>query len=696
VSRQTLSPGYEKYRESQAAISRARSATGREIGTFPRVKSRTRWAACRNDLRLFCETYLRARFHLAWSPDHLRCLAKLQAAALEGGQFAFAMPRGTGKTSLVVAAALWSVLYGHRSFVVLVGATDGAAGELLDSLKVEIETNPLLGADFPKVCHPVRRLEGIVQRGGGQTFRGERTRLGWTDDEVVLPTVKGSDSSGAVVKALGITGRVRGLSHTTAAGRTIRPDLVILDDPQTDESAASPTQNAKREALISKAVLGLAGPTTRIAAVMPCTVIAPGDMADRALDRELHPEWNGERTKLIYDLPTNVELWEQYAEIRRQSLMHGRGLAEATEFYRQHRAEMDAGARVAWPERYNPDEISATQHAMNLRLADYRAFMAEYQNDPERGTFGEGAKEYNAQTLAGRLSGTERYQVPREATRLTTGIDCGARLLWYVTVAWTESGGGVVVDYGCHPAQNRPVFEARDARPSLIDAYPGHTESQLVFAGLRDLTADVLGRTYYRDGGGEVRAERALVDSGWQAQAVYQFVRASNYQGVLLPSKGVGRTTTARGVGEWRPRPGERTGFHWRLSLPERGSGRTLLFDPDPYKSLLFERLTTPPGGGTALTLFGRSAGAHALFAEHLAAEYSTPATLRGVTFDKWEVRPDRPDNHLLDCLVLAAVAASLAGLQWSAAGQPVAPQAPRRRTVSLAELQRARKAAAR
>jgi phage terminase large subunit GpA-like protein len=185
------------------------------------------------------------------------------------------------------------------------------------------------------------------------------------------------------------------------------------------------------------------------------------------------------------------------------------------------------------------------------------------------------------------------------------------------------------------------------------------------------------------------------VDSGWQAQAVYQFVRAGNYQGVLLPSKGVGRTTTARGVGEWKPRPGERTGFHWRLSLPERGSGRTLLFDPDPYKSLLFERLTTPLGGGAALSLFGRSAGAHALFAEHLAAEYSTPATLRGVTFDKWEVRPDRPDNHLLDCLVLAAVAASLAGLQWSAAGQPAAPQAPRRRTVSLAELQRARKALA-
>jgi hypothetical protein len=46
--------------------------------------------------------------------------------------------------------------------------------------------------------------------------------------------------------------------------------------------------------------------------------------------------------------------------------------------------------------------------------------------------------------------------------------------------------------------------------------------------------------------------------------------------------------------------------------------------------------------------------------------------TLRGTTFDKWEVRPDRPDNHLWDVAVLSCVAASVAGLQWSASGVPV------------------------
>ena len=43
---------------------------------------------------------------------------------------------------------------------------------------------------------------------------------------------------------------------------------------------------------------------------------------------------------------------------------------------------MDGGAEVAWPERHNPDELSAVQHAMNLKLQDEVAFWAEYQNEP--------------------------------------------------------------------------------------------------------------------------------------------------------------------------------------------------------------------------------------------------------------------------------------------------------------------------
>ncbi|MCS6850258.1 MAG: hypothetical protein NZ700_03695, partial [Gemmataceae bacterium] len=130
------------------------------------------------------------------------------------------------------------------------------------------------------------------------------------------------------------------------------------------------------------AVLGLAGPGKKISGIMPCTVIRPGDMADNILNRDKHPEWNGERTKLVYRFPTHEKLWQRYAEIRAESLRAGRHGEGATEFYRQHQAAMDEGAVVAWPERFNHDELSAIQHAMNLKLQDEAAFFAEYQNEP--------------------------------------------------------------------------------------------------------------------------------------------------------------------------------------------------------------------------------------------------------------------------------------------------------------------------
>ena len=74
-------------------------------------------------------------------------------------------------------------------------------------------------------------------------------------------------------------------------GKKVRPDCCVIDDPQSDESARSPIQNQVRETILSGAVLGLAGPGKKIAAIMPCTVIRPDDMADRILDRQRHPEW---------------------------------------------------------------------------------------------------------------------------------------------------------------------------------------------------------------------------------------------------------------------------------------------------------------------------------------------------------------------------------------------------------------------
>jgi len=44
--------------------------------------------------------------------------------------------------------------------------------------------------DFPEVVFPIQALDGIANRCNGQLYKGERTQIGWTAREVVLPTLE--------------------------------------------------------------------------------------------------------------------------------------------------------------------------------------------------------------------------------------------------------------------------------------------------------------------------------------------------------------------------------------------------------------------------------------------------------------------------------------------------------------------------
>jgi hypothetical protein len=69
-----------------------------------------------------------------------------------------------------------------------------------------------------------------------------------------------------------------------------------------------------------------------------------------------------------------------------------------------------------------------------------------------------------------------------------------------------------------------------------------------------------------------------------------------------------------------------------------------------------------------------------------LTAEYRVKTEGRGRTVDEWKIRPERADNHWLDCLVGAAVAASMQGVSLSETGPA---QKPKRQRVRFSEVQR-------
>jgi len=679
---------YGTLKERARARNIALSLAGRDIGDLPDVVNAARKEKAASDFRFFCDSYFPLTFHLPWSPDHLKVITKIEQAVLRGGLFAMAMPRGSGKTTICECACIWAVLYGHREFVCLIGSDEGHAMDMLDSIKMELDGNDLLLEDFPEVVYPIQCLDGIANRCNGQLHKGQRTHIGWTAREVVLPTMPGSVASGAIIKVAGITGRIRGMKYKRADGHTVRPTLVVLDDPQTDESARSLSQCATRESVLAGAVLGLAGPGQKISGIMPCTVIRPADMADNILSRDKHPEWNGERTKMVYSFPANEKLWQRYAEMRGESMRQGNAGEEATEFYRQNREAMDEGSIIAWPERFNHDELSAIQHAMNLKLQDEAAFFAEYQNEPLPEETAE-AEELTADQIAGKLNRMKRCEVSIGCNHLTMFIDVQASLLFFVVAAWEDDFTGYVIDYGTFPDQKRSYFTLRDARLTLTVATKAGGLEGAIYAGLETLTKDYLGREWRRDDGAMFRVERCLIDANWGSSTdiVYQFCRQSAHAGIVLPSHGRFVGASSQPFSEYKRKPGDRVGLNWRMpNVQGKRAVRHAIYDTNYWKSFVYARLAVAMGDRGCLSLFGDKPEQHRLLSEHLTAEYRVKTEGRGRTVDEWKQRPERGDNHWFDCLVGCAVAASIQGVILPGTdGQAVA----KRERVSFAELQR-------
>lgn len=673
---------YDQHKDRAARRSAELSAAGRDIGDLPAIADPARRTNAATNFQFFCEAYFPQSFHLAWSADHLKVLRKIEQAVLHGGLFAMAMPRGSGKTTICECACIWAVLNGHREFVCLIGSDEGHAMDMLESIKTELDANDLLLADYPEVCNPIQALDGIANRCNGQLYQGDRTHIGWTAKYIVLPTLQPKGwadddlldelvrpdgrtlASGAIIKVAGITGRIRGMKFKRPDGKSVRPSLVVLDDPQTDESARSVSQCQQRESILAGAVLGLAGPGHKISGIMPCTVIRPGDMADRILNRDHHPSWQGERTKMVYAFPTDTKFWDRYAELRAEGLRNEDGGAAATEFYRQHQSVMDAGAIVAWSVRFNYDELSAIQHAMNLKLQDEAAFWAEYQNEPLPEVQAD-ENELTADQIAAKLNGLPKGRVPLGCQHLTMFIDVQQKLLFYVVCGWGEDFSGAVLEYGAWPDPQRAYFSLRDVTKTLSTVAEGTGLEGAIYSGLQALTERQLSREWQREDGASLRIERCLIDANWgtSTDVVYQFCRQSPRAALLLPSHGRFVGASSLPFADYKRRPGDRVGLNWRIpAVMGKRAVRHVSFDTNFWKSFVFARLAVAMADKGSLALFGQKPEPHRLFAEHLVAEYRVRTQGRGRTVDEWKPRPGQPDNHWLDCLVGNAVAASILG----------------------------------
>ena len=678
----------EKHRLDEAARLRAKRFSVRNIGAIPAIAEWERRESCRNDLGRFIMTYAGEGKH-PFSEDHFRVVKRVENAIFHGGRFVEAVYRGFGKSTISRATAVWALLYGHRRFIALVGANRSRAEENLDAIQGILESD-LLASDFPEACFPIQRLEGIHQKCHGQVYETaagavEPTRMKWGSELVQLPMTDGAkdasgafhgnEAAGAVILSCGITSsQIRGMNKRRRDGVELRPDFVILDDPQDDESASSLPQVNKRLTIIRKAILRSAGHSGGMAVVMPCTVIQRNDLVDQLLDPRKNASWQGERIPFVKKwADKHSDLWlDEYARIRSSYGKDDpddylRARREATEFYLAHRAEMDAGCVVSWEHCYAPDEdeISAIQHAYNALIDDgEEVFASEFQNQPMVAPSDEG--QLTREEVAAKLNRLKRGVLAQDSQTVTAFIDVQGKALYWIVCAWSPDFTGQVVDYGVFPEQHKRQFTLRQVDRSLQTIFPSTGQEGAWRAGLDALTDKLISKEWRRDDGAGLRITRCFIDAGDgnARNVILEACRQSKHAAVVMPSRGQGITAAKIPLSEYKRKPGERLSeFHWRIPIPQGTSVRSIAYDTNYWKTFVRSRWRVAMGDPGSLTLFGERQDVHRMFLDHMVSEYSTRTDGRGRRVDEWAKRPNVSDNHWWDCLVGCAVAASEQGV---------------------------------
>lgn len=633
---------------------------------IPKIANPRRRRRCEKDIFVFLRTYFPDVFTGPFTKIRTEIVELLLRAVTEGGDQAVAAPRGEGKTAIVECVVIYCINTGRLRFPFIACATGRDAARVLSNIKYQYETNDLLAEDYPEICVPIQALEGASIRAHTQTVAGKRTRIEWSKDHVVFPTVPGSRASGAVVATSGLDGAIRGMRFNS-----LRPDLVVIDDPETAESAVSQPQIESRESVIERDLAGLGGPGVQLGRILLTTLQAPESVSAKFTDPAVKPSWNGKRYRLVESWPDRSDLWDEYQLIRRECQQAGDPKAKkATSFYRKHRKDMDAGASVSNEFRHIKDrgELTTLQHAYNV-ICDrgMSAFLTEYQNDPPLDDMPQ-TNGLTAEVVQQKLNGVARNAVPDGCDLLTVGVDVGKYLCHYTVIAWDEGSCGHIVDYAV-----LEVFPADKDDAELVE--------RAITASLSEFRGELTEHPYRTLSGEPVSPSCVMVDAAHFTNAVYQFCLSSNRH-LWRPYHGVGESGDRRAKIDGQSTKTKKVGEEW--AFYQQGNGLWLCMgNADYWKLRVHEGFLAAAGKSGSLSLYGNERRDHIRFAHHITAEQQEEQFVRKggkgwVT--TWKVVGKH--NHWLDATSMACVAASVRGMRLH---KPRATKPPAKQSSNVA-----------
>jgi|RhiMethySRZTD1v2_1073278.scaffolds.fasta_scaffold01632_22 predicted phage terminase large subunit-like protein len=222
---------------------------------------------CATDGELFCRTFFPSAFRQS-SPEFHREIWK-DWTNPDVSLSAIAVFRGGAKTTLLRAYVAWSVAYRASRTIAYLGASSDKAHESGDWLRRLIEGNSEDGLSFAQVF-------------------GLRPGNIWNSDrlDVLCRLSPQKPETTISLVCLGITSSVRGLNINS-----FRPDLVCLDDVQTEENCGNETQRAKLNELVYASIFNTMAPRSEAPnskMVLLQTPMRPQDLIARA---EQNPDY---------------------------------------------------------------------------------------------------------------------------------------------------------------------------------------------------------------------------------------------------------------------------------------------------------------------------------------------------------------------------------------------------------------------
>jgi hypothetical protein len=518
-----------------------KNAASRDL-VIPDCKDPDRRALCEMDIFDWLKTYFPKAFYRPFTDQQKEIVRVILSCATDRTTQAIAAPRGSGKSVIARRVILFMILTGQLRFAVIVAATGRDAKNMLKAIKSDLHTNRALLDDYPDACYPIREVARSPRKCALQTVKGEFTDINWQPEQIKLPTVEGSRSSGAKIYARSLDGSIRGLNEDDE-----RPDFVLIDDPETQESAKSIVQIESREHTINQDLSGLAVQGDPLGMLMLSTAQTQICLTLKYTDPKQYPAWDGKRWKSLESWPTNKALWDEYILIREQNQQDGdKWGAGATEYYREHQAEMDAGAIVANPYAVPKGCISALQGLYNF-IADKKlnAFLTEYQNDPPQDEGIETSGLTDLRIINKQWTG-EQFVVPKETQIITAQIDMGKYACHWEVNAWLANDAGFTVDYGVVEVVGTEVNGAKEQTDTAIER---------ALSEFRDL---MMSERYFDEQGEHRQVNLVMADSGDFTDAVYRFVATTG--GFFVASKGYGDTYSSK------PGPDKILGNHYYTS----------------------------------------------------------------------------------------------------------------------------------